>query len=339
MRRREEVAAGPERGTAAGEDRAEDRAGPVPGRVVEPAATHQTGAGAPRASGAQALDQGNRGGDGFHPIAEVWPLLPEPELQELADDIKANGLHNPIWRHRDGRIIDGRNRWLACRRAGIDCPSRSYEGQDGAELIAFVVSLNDKRRHLTVDQRAAIAAEIANLGHGQKKADTAAAVSQPEAARLMGVSVDSVQRARAVKRADPELHAKVKRGEIKAGRARAEVARKQGKVAAPAKKAKTRVSPAAPPAKDPVAPALLGSARPTGARNKSGLDLLGEITSLQKGRDGGAIERSRELASLDRFSARALELLDSIIAAEKQFLQGLENLRERMSLEMAEARP
>jgi ParB-like chromosome segregation protein Spo0J len=264
------VAAGPGKGAAAGEDRAKDSAALRAGKGVD--------CGAPGERGDAAE---------FHPIAEVWPLLHEPELQELADDVKANGLHNPIWRHRDGRILDGRNRWLACRRAGVDCPSNTYEGQDGAELIAFVVSLNDKRRHLTTDQRAAIAAEIANLGHGQKKADAAAAVSQPEAARLMGVSVDSVQRAQAVRRADPELHAKVKRGEIKAGRARAEVARKQGKVAAPAKKAKTRASPAAPPAKDPVAPALLGSARPTGARNKSGLDLLGEITSLQKGRDGG----------------------------------------------------
>ena len=137
MRHGEEVAAGPGRGTAAGEDRTEDRAVPVPGRVVEFAATLPTGAGPPRATGAQALDQGDRGGgDGFHPIAEVWPLLPEPELQELADDIGANGLRNPIWRHRDGRIIDGRNRWLACRRAGVDCPSNTYEGQDGAELIA-----------------------------------------------------------------------------------------------------------------------------------------------------------------------------------------------------------
>ena len=176
MRHGEEVAAGPGRGTAAGEDRAEDKAAPVPGRGIELPRRPDWRA----ATGAQGLDQADRGAaDGFHPIAEVWPLLPEPELQELADDIKANGLRNPIWRHRDGRIIDGRNRWLACRRAGVDCPSTTYEGQDGAELIAFVVSLNDKRRHLTVDQRAAIAAEIANLGHGQKKADAAAAVSQP----------------------------------------------------------------------------------------------------------------------------------------------------------------
>src|SRR5215204_5835894 len=98
--------------------------------------------------------------DSFHPVANVWPLLGESELQELADDIQANGLRCPIWRHQDGRIIDGRNRWLACQSIGVECPANVFDRND-AELIPFIVSLNDRRRHLTVDQRAAIAAELA----------------------------------------------------------------------------------------------------------------------------------------------------------------------------------
>jgi ParB-like chromosome segregation protein Spo0J len=31
-----------------------------------------------------------------HPAADVWPMLPEAELQELAADIRANGLQAPI---------------------------------------------------------------------------------------------------------------------------------------------------------------------------------------------------------------------------------------------------
>jgi ParB-like chromosome segregation protein Spo0J len=231
----EGIAAGPWPGAAAGGDRAEHGAG---------ADGLEGSDGSEGGTSVAHLGYSQHAPDEFHPIASIWPLLGEPELQELAEDIKTNGLHNPIWRHRDGRIIDGRNRWLACRRAGVDCPRTTYEGQDGPALVAFVVSLNDKRRHLTTDQRAAIAAEIANLGHGQKKADTADAVSQPEAARLMGVSVDSVQRARAVKLADRGLHEKVKRGEIRAGRPRAEVARKRG--AARAKKMTTRAATVAP---------------------------------------------------------------------------------------------
>ena len=33
------------------------------------------------------------------------------------------------------------------------------QGEDGAELVAFVVSLNDKRRHLAASQRAAVGAD------------------------------------------------------------------------------------------------------------------------------------------------------------------------------------
>src|SRR3954471_20506117 len=83
-----------------------------------------------------------------HPVADLWPLLAEAELAALAEDIRANGLRYPVWRHRDGRIIDGRNRWLACERAGVECPSETYRGKDGAALVGFVVSLNEKRRHL-----------------------------------------------------------------------------------------------------------------------------------------------------------------------------------------------
>jgi hypothetical protein len=43
-----------------------------------------------------------------------------------------------------------------------------------------------------------VASRLANLEHGQKKADTEISVSQPEAAKLLNVSTDSVQFARKV---------------------------------------------------------------------------------------------------------------------------------------------
>ena len=55
----------------------------------------------------------------FHPAAELFPLMTEEELIELANDIRENGLQEPIVL-LDGLIIDGRNRWLACEQIGID---------------------------------------------------------------------------------------------------------------------------------------------------------------------------------------------------------------------------
>ena len=140
----------------------------------------------------------------FHPIANLFPMMSEEGLAGLTNDIICNGVQVPIVLHRDGRIIDGRNRWLACQRAGVDCPSQTYSGD--LSLASFVVALNLNRRHLTTDQRAAIALDLTNLGRGQKRADTSIDVSQPEAAKLLKVGLASVQRAATVKRADPELH-------------------------------------------------------------------------------------------------------------------------------------
>ena len=99
-----------------------------------------------------------------HPFAKLFPLISEQELAELATDIEANGLREPIAKTVDGRIADGRNRWLACKLT--DQEPTYVTLKDGTELLSFIVSKNLRRRHLSTSQRAAIAAEIANLPPG-----------------------------------------------------------------------------------------------------------------------------------------------------------------------------
>ena len=89
-----------------------------------------------------------------------------------------------------------------------------YEGNDP---IGLVISLNCHRRHLTEAQRASIATELANRRAGDNQHAGPANLpdlSQAEAARLLNVSERSVRTARAIKEADPELHSKVKSGEV-----------------------------------------------------------------------------------------------------------------------------
>ncbi|HEX6970238.1 MAG TPA: DNA methyltransferase [Micromonosporaceae bacterium] len=151
----------------------------------------------------------------FHPVADIFPMMSDRELLDLTDDIRENGLREPIWLHRDGRVIDGRNRWLACLQLTIEPHTRTYEG-DNSTLVAFVVSLNLHRRHLTESQRAMVAARLSTLKHGQR-ADRAAnlPVSQPAAADLLNVSERSVRDARRVQDSGvPELVAAVDAGEI-----------------------------------------------------------------------------------------------------------------------------
>jgi hypothetical protein len=54
----------------------------------------------------------------FHPIAEAFPLIEGAEFQKLVEDIRQNGLHNPI-ALLDSMILDGRNRYLAALKAGL----------------------------------------------------------------------------------------------------------------------------------------------------------------------------------------------------------------------------
>jgi len=79
----------------------------------------------------------------IHPAAEVLPMLPAKELQELADDIKARGLQVPITVCK-GVVVDGRNRLKACEIAGVP---PIYETRDDIEDVPmWVWSLNAERR-------------------------------------------------------------------------------------------------------------------------------------------------------------------------------------------------
>ena len=83
-----------------------------------------------------------------HPAADVFPMLSGDELKDLADDIKAHGLHEEITTYRDGDetlILDGRNRLAACELAGVEPKIVEYTGDNPWD---FVWSMNRKRRHL-----------------------------------------------------------------------------------------------------------------------------------------------------------------------------------------------
>lgn len=131
----------------------------------------------------------------FHPVSEIFPLMQEAELALLANDIKIHGLRDDIWLHDDGRIIDGRNRALACERAGVAPKYRKWDGT--GSLADLVVGLNAHRRHLDESQRAMAAALLANMPQGARNdlAQIGGRLSQSEAAALLNVGQRTVQKA------------------------------------------------------------------------------------------------------------------------------------------------
>ena len=67
-----------------------------------------------------------------HTVASLFPMMSEAELLDLAGDIAENGLRESIWLHPDGSILDGRNRYLACQKAGVEPTFRTWDGQGSA---------------------------------------------------------------------------------------------------------------------------------------------------------------------------------------------------------------
>ncbi len=156
----------------------------------------------------------------FHPYSEILPLIEGAPFDELVADIQAHGLREKIVLF-DGKILDGRNRFLACRKAKVTPSYRKYTGKDP---LGFVISLNVQRRHLNESQRAMAATRIATLRHGANQHASIEASSQSDAAESLGVGRSSVQRARKViEEGSKALQQAVDQGDLSVSRAAAVV--------------------------------------------------------------------------------------------------------------------
>ncbi len=130
----------------------------------------------------------------IHPAAELFPRMSDDELGELAADIKAHGLKQPIvsWspgyvgdgvKDRPRYVLDGISRLDAMELAGL--PLVSDEGEltgarfdplwekervhstasgwqikPGTDPYAYVISANIRRRHLTAEQKRELIAKL-----------------------------------------------------------------------------------------------------------------------------------------------------------------------------------
>jgi ParB-like chromosome segregation protein Spo0J len=172
----------------------------------------------------------------FHPLAGIFPLMEGAELDALVADIKARGLIERIIVY-DGAILDGRNRYRACLEAGVEPTIQRYE-KGGLELqdpVAWVISRNLRRRHLTPDDKIKILAQLV-AAHPEK--------SDRKLAKEAGVSHPTMAKAR--KKAEATGKALPVGKRVGAdGKARTRPAKKARKQ--PAKKAKSK-TPEAPKA-------------------------------------------------------------------------------------------
>jgi hypothetical protein len=109
----------------------------------------------------------------IHPAADLFPLMSEAELRELADDIKKNGLKDQLTLYKDQNLglclLDGRNRLDAMALSGRnDIDERFKRGHipascrviEKCDPVAYVISKNIHRRHLTAEQKRDLIAKL-----------------------------------------------------------------------------------------------------------------------------------------------------------------------------------
>jgi hypothetical protein len=177
-----------------------------------------------------------------HPLSAAFPAMSAEDFAALVADVKANGQREPIMLF-EGMVLDGWHRYRACDQLGVKPQHFTFSGSDP---VAFVLSHNLHRRHLTPSQRAAAvvactAWQPAGMKKGRVEPGSTHAKTNAEMAKVAQVTPRTITDAKAAHKAG--LGDEVKAGVLTAKQA-AHVARGD-----PAPKAK-----AAPPAPAPAPP-------------------------------------------------------------------------------------
>jgi FtsZ-binding cell division protein ZapB len=171
----------------------------------------------------------------LHPLCTLFPRVTGAEFDALVSDIKANGLRSPIVLH-GGMVLDGGNRYRACLDAGVEPRFVEFEG---GSVVAFVLSANLHRRHLSAGQQAAIVASAQDWAQAQpasrpEKAGNVTGLSTvADRAAQSGASDKTQRMADKVAKASPELAKQVAHGEISLPKAVEQISPKPKRELAP----------------------------------------------------------------------------------------------------------
>jgi hypothetical protein len=148
---------------------------------------------------------------GIHPAAKLLPPATDQEFQALCVDVAAHGIIVPVEATPEKLLLDGLTRLQAAAAVGIDPPIIECSPEDP---VAWVLSKNAIRRHLTTGQKAALGAKIANLPDGVRS-DRSVAVgvltprTREQVALTVGTTTVAISQIRAIKEYAPEEYEKV----------------------------------------------------------------------------------------------------------------------------------
>ncbi len=95
-----------------------------------------------------------------HAAAAVFPFLPDDDFNALVASLKLNGMRTPVVLVGT-RIVDGRNRFRAAKKAGAKIHFRQLDPAE--DVCKFVMDMNIHRRNLSVQRKVALASTLRRM--------------------------------------------------------------------------------------------------------------------------------------------------------------------------------
>lgn len=264
----------------------------------------------------------------LHPLCTLFPRMSDAEFTALRGDIRTHGQREPIML-LDGKVLDGGNRYRACIEEGIEPFCENFPA--GSDPVAYVLSVNLHRRHLSPGQQAAIVASAQDwataqpAGRPEKSGNVAGLSTVAKRAAESGASERTQRMADSVAKADPALARQVGRGEVSLPAA---VAKVSGK--APAKPK---------PKEKPEVPANNPATLPDNCGASDGPSLPELVDELQRENEGlqaaikalEAQDGKAELGKYIRLYEQAKRTADEKQEAAHRFQSELQRTADRLT--------
>lgn len=253
-----------------------------------------------------------------HPLSAAFPAMSADDFQALKDDIDNNGQREPVMVY-EGMVLDGWHRYRACVELGL--PVKKFTFSEGDDPVAFVLSHNLHRRHLTGSQRAAavVACTAWAPAHRPNKVEPSSTLSTNQTlAKAAGTTVRTITDAKTAHKAG--LGDAVKEGAFTAKEA-ASLAR--GKPAKAQVVPSPTPAPTAPPADDGPTAAELAAAEREAAEE---LEALRQI-ALSDDKVAAALAEAKKLRALNRVLQ---ERNDGLMNEKTELVKRIKSLQRKL---------
>lgn len=186
-----------------------------------------------------------------HPLSGLVPPMRAGEWRSFLADVQERGVLEPLHLAPDDvTVLDGRHRLRAALETGLESVPTTPAHLDGQSEIGYMIKAAVLRRHLTDDQRAMLACDMAKEMAGQRRSEAAKRAAEMRwsgcveatiatthesepvrtrevVAQTFGVSAHKVRTAAGVVRMAPDLAEKVAVGEIQLRKVAGQVARRE----------------------------------------------------------------------------------------------------------------